>query len=81
MPPPVFPAVNIYLYPDVGGSPDSAHHILLGTQFVIENLNLIELYSLNVSGTVPVTTGSTYWLELKPADRETSWLGLSHCLT
>jgi hypothetical protein len=66
--PPPFPAVNVYLYPDAAGVPDSAHPILLGTQVVIDNPNFIELYSLNVSGTVPVTAGSSYWLALKPAD-------------
>lgn len=59
--------MNVYLYADAAGVPDSAHPILLGTEFVNDQ-TIITPYTLNVSGTVPVTAGLSCWLALRPAD-------------
>jgi hypothetical protein len=37
--PPLFPILNVYLYPDLGGSPDSAHAIFLGTEYPADQPN------------------------------------------
>ena len=60
--------VNVYLYGDAGGSPDNANQILLGsaTPTDLYGTTTNSVVSFAVPGTVPVTTGSTYWLVLKP---------------
>lgn len=61
--------VNVYLYSDTGGSPNNAKQTLLGSAtptaaFGTTNSSAI---SFSVAGAVPVTTGTTYWLILKPS--------------
>ncbi len=61
--------VNVYLYGDAVGSPDSANQIFLGSGtptalFTATNNSVV---SFAVAGSVPVTVGSTYWLVLKPS--------------
>jgi len=61
--------VNAYLYGDSANSPDNASQIFLGsgtpTAFGGSTNSVV---SIAVSGTIPVTLGSSYWLVLKPSD-------------
>ncbi len=67
-------ALNVFLYSDVGGAPDNANQILLGSvipsaQFGSSNNSIV---SFTVAGSVSVTMGTSYWLVLKPAAAGTS---------
>jgi hypothetical protein len=57
----------VYFYNDAGGTPDSANPIFLGSDGISPSIHVTTIVSLPVSGTVPVTAGSTYWLSLQPA--------------
>jgi hypothetical protein len=65
--------VNIYLYGDATGLPDNGNQTLLGagTPSGQDAHNNNILLSFAVAGTVPVTTGSSYWLVLKSATNYT----------
>ena len=59
--------VNVFLFGDANGSPDTANQTLLGsgtptTVFGTTNSSLVKV---SVAGNVPVTMGSTYWLVLE----------------
>src|SRR5207248_920679 len=63
-------AVNVFLYADSAGSPNNAIQTFLGSgtptaKFGTTNNSLV---SFTVAGTVPVVTGTNYWLVLKPAN-------------
>ncbi len=67
--PPFGGAVSVFLYGDVGGTPDDANQIFLASllpngHFGTSNNSLA---SFTVSGNVSVTEGSSYWLVLKTA--------------
>lgn len=61
--------LDVYLYGDASGSPDNASQNFLGVvgpptaEFGTSNNSI---FSFAVAGTVPVTSGTTYWLVLKP---------------
>jgi hypothetical protein len=63
---------NVYLYNDAGGTPDSANPMFLGSDGFSGTFYFSTLVSLPISGTVPVTAGSSYWLSLQPAF-ENAW--------
>jgi hypothetical protein len=61
--------VNVYLYGNASGSPDNGNQTFLGSGtpagVFFGGINN-SVVSFAVAGTVPVTTGTTYWLVLKP---------------
>ncbi len=60
--------VNVYLYRDASGSPNSAQQRFLGsgTASAVFSTTNNSLVSFSVAGSVPVSVGATYWLVLKP---------------
>ena len=59
--------VNAYLYGDASGSPDNSSFFFLGSGTPTGDWTSTDnsVVSFAVAGTVPVTTGTTYWLVLK----------------
>ena len=59
---------NVYLYGDLGGTPDNANQTFLGsaTPTALFGTTDSSVVSISVAGTIPVTMGTTYWLVLKP---------------
>jgi Na+-transporting NADH:ubiquinone oxidoreductase subunit NqrB len=60
--------VNVFLFGDANGSPDSANQTplgLSGTPTVLSGTTNSSLLMVSVAGNVPVTMGSTYWLVLE----------------
>jgi hypothetical protein len=59
--------VDVFLFGDAGGSPDSANQTMLGsgTPTVLNGMTNSSLVMVSVAGNVPVTMGSTYWLVLE----------------
>jgi hypothetical protein len=60
--------IDVFLYTDTGGIPNNANQTLLGSgtptgQFTSTNNSFV---SFSVLGNVPVTSGSLYWLVVKP---------------
>jgi hypothetical protein len=70
--PPYGPAgfVNVFLYSDAEGMPDNAGQVFLGSAKPSGIFGQTDnsLVSFRVSGNISVSTSSTYWLVLKPAD-------------
>ena len=72
---PAFRAVNVYLYGDASGLPNNANQTLLGSATPVAEFNGItnnSVVNLSVAGSVPVTSGSIYWLVLKPTSIATT---------
>ena len=72
---PAFRAVNVYLYGDASGLPNNANQTLLGSTTPVAEFNGItnnSVVNLSVAGSVPVTSGSLYWLVLKPTSIATT---------
>lgn len=59
---------NVYLYKDTGGVPNASSATFLGSDGSFgSDISFSTLVSLPVSGIVPVSAGSSYWLSLQPA--------------
>jgi hypothetical protein len=61
-------SVNVYLYGDDSGSPDNLSQILLGSATPTQPFGTTNnsIVSLIPASSVPVNSGTTYWLVLKP---------------
>jgi len=62
---------NAYLYNDIGGAPDAINPIFLSSGSFFGTFDA--LVSLPISGNVPITQGSTYWLALQPGSAD-AWV-------
>lgn len=62
---------NAYLYNDVGGAPDPTNPMFLSSGSFFGTFDA--LVPLAISGNVPVTQGSTYWLALQPGSAD-AWV-------
>ena len=74
-----FDAVDVFLYGDAGGSPDNANQTLLGSTTPValfDGVTNNSVLSFSVPGTVSVSTGSIYYLVLKPTSLGTddAWM-------
>ena len=61
--------VNVYLYGDASGLPDNVNQTFLGSGTPTVHVGGVNnsVVSFSIASTIAVTTGTTYWLVVKPA--------------